>query len=308
MFQTPILILALASLSISGCMKKDNDSDTPAPKLLEKRGTISGYDYDVVEGGALSLTTSTVTGSGRIIFRDTFSSAKSNKKFSLNFVVNDEGRLDLFSHAEESLRSGVQFTIARIKNQTTISSGDFSRTLESELPKETKLEVQVYNDRQDFARLVLQTLGGESVLDSEESHWSIPLGKGTRFGIGMEKVLLSTFSVSDVDASPHGGPAVYTVEHLHQTAVKATNRFERLAIPGSKLKSVKTWKSNDYVWARLAYAVSGQPEPKEGSLFLACHFHGSELGCHKKDATDPNEPVDTVEEEIPSLEEELTDN
>lgn len=308
MIKTPILILTLASLSISGCAKKDNNSDTPAPKLPEKSGTISGYEYDVVEGGALSLTTSTVTGSGRIIFREAFASVQSNKKFSLNFVLSDNGRLDLFSHAEESLKSGVQLTIARSNNQTTISSGDFSKTLESELPKEIKLEVQVYNDRQDFARLVLQILGGESVLDSEESHWSIPLGNGTRFGIGLENVLLSTFSVSDVDASPHGGPAVYTIEHLHQTAVKATNRFERLAIPGSKLKSVKTWKSSDYVWARLTYAVSGQSEPKEESLFLACHFHGSELGCHKKDATDPNEPVDTPEEEIPSLEEELADN
>lgn len=308
MIRTPILILTLASFSISGCAKKDNNSDTPAPKLQEKSGTISGYDYDVVEGGTLSLTTSTVTGNGRIIFRDTFGTAQSNKNYSLNFVLGDDGRLDLFSHAEESLKSGVQLTIMRSNNQTTISSGNFSKTLESALPKEIKVEVQVYNDGQNFARLVLQSLGGESLLDSEESHWSIPFGNGTRFGIGLENVLLSTFSVSDVDASPHGGPAVYTTEHLHQTAVKATNRFERLAIPGSKLKSVKTWKSNDYVWARLTYAVSVQPEPREESLFLACHFHGSELGCHKKDATDPSEPVDTPEEEIPSLEEELADN
>ncbi len=305
----PFFIFTLASFVLWGCAQKDSKSEAPAPKSPESSGTISGYDYDVVEGGTLSLTTSTVTGNGQIIFRDTLASVQANKKFSLDFAINDEGRLDLFSHAEESLRSGVQLTIARSNNKTTISSGEFSKPLEFELPKEVKVVVQVQNDRQDFARLNLKTSSGNTLLNSEESHWSIPLGKGTRFGIGLENVLLTSFAVSDADASEHEGPAVYTTEHLHQTAVKATNRFERLAIPGSKLKSVKTWKSTDYVWARLTYTVSDNPGPTDEALFLACHFHGSELGCHKKDVTDPSEPLDRPEEEeIPSIEEELADN
>ena len=95
-------------------------------------------------------------------------------------------------------------------------------------------------------------------------------------------------------------PTAFTVSDLLQTATKATTRFERLAINDSKFIRVKTWKSEKYTWARLSYVIA--EEPKEEHLFLACHFHGKELGCHKKDQTDPTEPTETSSNtELPDI-------
>jgi hypothetical protein len=96
-------------------------------------------------------------------------------------------------------------------------------------------------------------------------------------------------------------PTDFSVADLLHTAEKATSRFERLAIPDSELLGVKTWKSETYAWARLVYKKSGRLN--EEYLFLACHFHGEELGCHKKDESDPSEPADIPSTpELPPIE------
>lgn len=119
----------------------------------------------------------------------------------------------------------------------------------------------------------------------------------------------------DRDDDGHGEvPTSYTVNDLLHTAKKATTRFERLAIANSSFKSVKTWKSANYAWAKLTYTVtSSENTTKEEHIFLACHFHGEELGCHKKDQSDPSEPSDSedddglppIEDELPPIDDEL---
>ncbi len=96
-------------------------------------------------------------------------------------------------------------------------------------------------------------------------------------------------------------PTEFKVSDLLQTAVKATTRFERLAISDSEVFRVKTWKSEAYAWARLTYKISNSST--EEQLFLACHFHGDELGCHKKDQSDESEPEDSpADSELPPVE------
>lgn len=96
----------------------------------------------------------------------------------------------------------------------------------------------------------------------------------------------------------HVSEAHFSVTDLLQTATKATTRFERLAIPNTELLGVKTWKSDTYAWAKLSYKIRGSS--KEDYLFLACHFHGEQLGCHKKDQSDPSEPEDNQDDpELP---------
>ncbi|MBP6217256.1 MAG: hypothetical protein KA436_01570 [Oligoflexales bacterium] len=85
----------------------------------------------------------------------------------------------------------------------------------------------------------------------------------------------------------HHGSVRYTAEHLDQAAQKGRKRFERLAIPHSKLIDVKTWKGSEYVWVKVIYSVpAGNDQRREEVIILACHPHGSELGCHKMKAVD----------------------
>jgi hypothetical protein len=110
------------------------------------------------------------------------------------------------------------------------------------------------------------------------------------------------------DDGGHGEvPTSYTVNDLLQTAKKATTRFERLAITNSAFKRVKTWKSEYYAWAKLTYTVTtDENTTKEEHIFLACHFHGDELGCHKKDQSDPSEPSDSEDDDgLPPIDDEL---
>jgi hypothetical protein len=109
------------------------------------------------------------------------------------------------------------------------------------------------------------------------------------------------------DAGHEEVPTDYTVGDLLNTAKKATTRFERLAITNSAFKSVKTWKTEYYTWAKLTYTVtSSESSITEEHIFLACHFHGEELGCHKKDQSDPSEPSDTEDDDgLPPIDDEL---
>lgn len=111
----------------------------------------------------------------------------------------------------------------------------------------------------------------------------------------------------DHDGEGNDVPATFTVADLLQTAKKVTTRYERLAIPNSSLQLVKTWKSESYLWAKLTYKVgTDTASPTEEHLFLACHFHGAELGCHKKDESDPSEPEDTpAGDDLPTADDEL---
>jgi hypothetical protein len=103
-------------------------------------------------------------------------------------------------------------------------------------------------------------------------------------------------------------PTTFSVGDLLATASKATTRFERLAIAGSSFVSVKTWKSDTYAWAKLTYNVTAidNSAPTTSHLYLACHFHGDSLGCHKKEASDPSEPAEAPDlGELPPMDDEL---
>lgn len=107
-------------------------------------------------------------------------------------------------------------------------------------------------------------------------------------------------SGNDDSDDDHATPTDFSVSDLLATERKASSRFERLAIAGSKITFIKTWKSETYAWAKLSYAVTGPVgAPTENFLYLACHFHGAELGCHRKDSTDASEPIDSVDSESP---------
>ncbi len=80
----------------------------------------------------------------------------------------------------------------------------------------------------------------------------------------------------------------YSVADLHASEQKALSRIERLGFSESQIVSLKTWKTPNYIWTTLTY----KPEPnlQAKAIYLACHFHGQELGCHSKDASGPEEP------------------
>jgi len=111
----------------------------------------------------------------------------------------------------------------------------------------------------------------------------------------------------DDDDDDHATPTSFSVADLLRTARKATTRFERLAITGAVFDRVKTWKSDTYAWVRLTYtSPDGSGASPEQHLLLACHFHGDELGCHKKNEPDASEPVDTPpddDDDLPPIEE-----
>ena len=115
-------------------------------------------------------------------------------------------------------------------------------------------------------------------------------------------------SGDDDSGDDHATPTDFGVTDLLAAERKASSRFERLAITGSRIDAIKTWKSETYAWAKLTYTVTSEDgQSSERHLYLACHFHGSELGCHRKDSSDASEPTDPgdLESPLPPIDGEL---
>ncbi len=119
----------LAALVLFGC---GGTKDTRA----NSAHSINGHSFLIIADSTLLLTKEDVSGEGEIAFIDPIGSTSSNKNFQVEFRLDDGGRLDLKTFANNSLDSGVELLISRsgeriFLSATTKDNGPVSHELKA---------------------------------------------------------------------------------------------------------------------------------------------------------------------------------
>ncbi len=92
------------------------------------------------------------------------------------------------------------------------------------------------------------------------------------------KLTLSDFSRSS---------NLYGVEEMKQSVPLAIEFFAQNVAPESDIVSLKFWEA----FSNIRYVVTYKKGENVNQYFLACHFHGGGLDCHRKRDAGPGEPI-----------------
>jgi hypothetical protein len=293
-----------------GCGERDARQTKPVPtpqsgdagEAPSPSGTLSGYEYHLVGESLLQLTDQSVGGAGSLVFVRSLSTKKPTHRFLLDLTLSDGGALSLVAFSDAALEGGVVVRFERHARKLRVVVGDSAEDLSDAAADAATLSLVVdVEHQQPIPRIVVRRPGSPVLLwDSAATQLALTQGRGDRWGLKLDGSVAKSIKLSH--------PTSYAVTHLLQAAEKATDRFERLAMPGAKFKSVKTWKTDTDVWAKLTYAnAGGSATDADAFLFLACHFHGANLACHKKSESDLSEPVDAESDEsdLPPIDSDL---
>lgn len=299
------LLAAPGIILSSGCAKKAKTSGEQPNTPTVVDGAINGLTYTVIsnESSGIRLTGSDISGDGTLLFDASPGPANANIAYRLTFTLDDGGSLSLLSHASETLANGSVVTFTRFSETLGVhASADPSAAhllSEPAASGEINLTVTVRNaETPPHVTVAASSI----VFDNLADQLSFAQGQGDRFGLRLSRAVLKRVSFELAADDDHATPQEFTVADLHAVGQKAINRFERMAITSSTFVSYKTWKTTDYIWVRLTYSV---PDPaaaggqKEDLFYMACHFHGNDLGCHKKDNAGTDEPKDDAPNEDP---------
>jgi hypothetical protein len=231
-----------------------------------------------------------------------------SKQFKVGVDLEDGGSLSLIAFADDGLEQGVAVGVERSDARLKASVGQVEVPDAPALFKNAGINV---DGSLEFVIEIGAAGGAQApyvafrtpdaakvIWDSRDAVAPLSPGQGLRWGVDLRRASLTGLVVTEledpsdkVDDDDPAVPTDFSVADLLETARKATTRFNRLAIPNSEIKSIKTWKAESYTWAKLVYAVTKEDgQVAEGFIFLACHYHGAFLGCHSKDASDPSEP------------------
>jgi hypothetical protein len=269
----------------------------------------------VIGGGGIKLASDATEGNGAILFRDPLPEVERGHEFDLNFGLDDQGGLVFVSHADAALEHGFKTRFRRAGDLIVASVWSGSRwSDEMELPGlsangivQARIGISLSGGS---ARFILSTRAEsdfEVRFDSSKVGIELPAAADRRWGFELAGARISGAEVRPLPFIEEEKETDFSVADLHATALKAVRRFQRLAIPGSQFVSAKTWKTPTYTWVTLQYSVRDAAGIEAmHSLYLACHYHGNELGCHKKDAAGPGEPPDEIHsgelpEELPEI-------
>lgn len=324
-----IIFCACVLTLLFSCRAKDRSSQNPRDLdgfqgLLE--GEIGGNSYSVLDRGSLDFTDKGIVGSGAIRFKGQLESVSSISRFVVKFSLADRGTLNLISYSNEKLNEGIDFGISNVGDELqwsvqgkTLSSSSEKSPEKFDDAQERTLTIEVDNSIQpaqlkiwfgdvesgDSSQAVFNSQNDKSIqLQGKGLHWGLKLNNASIKSIRLVRISDKTDeeqkkenedSKSEEDGSsiPSEG---YKVSHLIEASKKGQLRFERLAIPGSTLESIKTWKTDDYIWVKVTYTIPTlENQTKKAEIILACHPHGPSLGCHAKSQPGPNEPFDETE-------------
>jgi len=110
---------------ISGCGtntpgRAPGNNNTGGPVATpDKKLQMQGAEYIVLDGAALLTEETSLSGTGKIILKDSLPEEDSH--YSLTFSVKDGGNLALVSHANSKLENGVSFILGRIGSKLTVT-------------------------------------------------------------------------------------------------------------------------------------------------------------------------------------------
>jgi hypothetical protein len=295
-----VMLTAALSLTVPACAKKNMTPAAGSPDAPASRdGSISGLSYRVTAEDApgLQLTSAEVGGSGTLLFHASPGPAEASVVYDLAFAAEDGGSVVLISHASPDLTDGTIVPLARQGTDLVVQARDKLTTLTA-TPAGGEITLQV-TIRNGETPPHVTVAGTETLFDSVTDGVSFQRGPGDRFGVRLNRATLKHlgFALAPADSGhdDHDRPQSFTVSDLHAVNQKALKRFERMALSSATFESTKTWKTSQYIWVRLTWSLPDAAAAngrKNEHFLLACHFHGNELGCHKKDEPGPDEPAD----------------
>lgn len=114
-----ILIICLPAFSLLGCSGGGGGSG-------ESQKTFSGYEYVTLAQGTLAQTAESMSGEGKIAFKNPIGEVSSEKNFQLSFELTDKAYVELLAYGDEQLKNAVQIRVTRNGDllQLTASAGD----------------------------------------------------------------------------------------------------------------------------------------------------------------------------------------
>ena len=80
--------------------------------------------------------------------------------------------------------------------------------------------------------------------------------------------------------------SLYRAEEFQKSVPLALDFFAKNVAPESSVVALKFWEAEENIRFVVTYLANGAPK----TFFLACHFHGGGLDCHRKRDAGPGEP------------------
>lgn len=163
--KTTLSLVLVSMILISGCgtntpgrVPGNNNTGGPV-STPEKKLQMQGAEYIVLDGAALTAEDSSVSGTGKIILKDSLPEEDSH--YSLSFTLKDGGSLALVSHSNASLENGVSFIFGRNANTLTAT---------------LKVGSESYDLSEDFTSVNASTLQNFEIEVHGHGHLIVGLG------------------------------------------------------------------------------------------------------------------------------------
>jgi hypothetical protein len=308
---------ATISVMLACACSKPSDSHKPAPEVVTPaavgaEGTIGSYKYTVVASSGLNLGEGLAGESGTIRFENQLPQVATTLDFSLSAKVREGGGLSLILLSNFELSTGLRLGLLRRGNEVFsvmngVTADQALGGIDAAQP--IALRFRLTADGKHAKVLMFDQRGSTEEPLFESAAWELTEAEVSNryWGLSLVGSEVSSLDLEDQSNLERETPQDFSVADLHATGLKAIKRFERLAIPHSSILRYKTWKTATYTWVTLTYSIN---EPgaaaREDQIYLACHFHGKVLGCHKKNEGGPQEPAEPLEEnmELPGIEDE----
>lgn len=196
---TRSILLTLFAISLFSACGNDNGTTTLS---------LNGAEYVVVTEGTLQNSSSSITGTGSLVFNDPLDAIPSKHSFTLSFTLEEGGSVTLVSHATDSLQNGINVLFARNGTTLTVtltaagSNNDVSSAFTTvDASGTVTLQFDVHNDEEP-AHLLAWT-GDEfheedAIFNSEEGGSETPgNGSGTYWGLILAKATVETAAVGE---------------------------------------------------------------------------------------------------------------
>ena len=174
-----IVLLSLVGILV-GC---GNNQIQGGQRTLQ---VLNGSEYAILPGSTLQSDASTVSGTGKIVFRNPLVNPDNN--FDLKFRLAQSGSICLVGQADQNLQNGVQLC--------------FARTQSDKLKVELKLDADIQDKSTDFAAFSASDEVSVSIDIHGHGHLAVWMGeseneyafsgrKGTLWGIELANATLT---------------------------------------------------------------------------------------------------------------------
>lgn len=187
-----VLLYLLAFVFIAaGCGKSVNVGQG---NNSDQGGKISEQGFEIIEKGSLKIEGSALEGSGSIVFTNPLPANKSNVGLDVSFELGDGGYLEVISHSNKDLSSGVVIKISRVGSQiyaivrTPLSTPSAQKLLPQVSTGPSRLLIDVHNNESPTHILAWATgtsifSEASSILNTEQDYALNGQGSGGFWGL-----------------------------------------------------------------------------------------------------------------------------